>query len=327
MYEGLAGTLLAATVAVGLSLAAVLAVLIWKKDRTRKASYTRLVIQIISVCGIFYSFTQPLWLSVFFLVILVATFFTGRFFCGWICPFGFYMDRVTLVRQAVKVRYRVMPDRVNKALHWLRYVLAVVILASPLALGGLAVTSMTGTHLLFLMGPYRSLGLMLSPVEPLLVPWTGSVATLSFVTWSVSYPYARDIMFYINLPTVTSILVYFFIAITLVGAFFFRRFWCRFCPTGVSLAAANRFKALKWTPLLHINKTEEKCTKCGICKRVCPVQVTEIYEQKGGDISPSTCLNCTRCVEMCPYEGCLKMKLAGKTLFQSRNWLEPSKIE
>jgi uncharacterized Fe-S center protein len=79
--------------------------------------------------------------------------------------------------------------------------------------------------------------------------------------------------------------------------------------------------------LLHIDKTEEKCTKCGICKRVCPVQVTEVYELKGGDISPSTCLNCTRCVEMCPYEGCLKMKLAGKTLFQSRNWLEPSKIE
>jgi hypothetical protein len=34
-----------------------------------------------------------------------------------------------------------------------------------------------------------------------------------------------------------------------------------------------------------------------------------------------------RCVEMCPYEGCLKMKLAGKTVFKSRNWLEPSKIE
>jgi hypothetical protein len=31
-----------------------------------------------------------------------------------------------------------------------------------------------------------------------------------------------------------------------------------------------------------------------------------------------------RCIEMCPYEGCLKMNLAGKTIFKSRNWLEPS---
>jgi formate hydrogenlyase subunit 6/NADH:ubiquinone oxidoreductase subunit I len=93
------------------------------------------------------------------------------------------------------------------------------------------------------------------------------------------------------------------------------------------LAAANRFKAFKWAPLLHINKTEEKCTKCGICKRVCPVQVIDVYEQKGGEITTSVCLNCTRCIEMCPYEGCLKLTLAGKSLFKSRNWLEPSKTE
>jgi hypothetical protein len=33
-----------------------------------------------------------------------------------------------------------------------------------------------------------------------------------------------------------------------------------------------------------------------------------------------------RCVEMCPYEGCLKVNFANKTLVKSRNWLEPSKL-
>jgi len=327
MYEALAEIILAVIVGVGLALAGVLVVLIWKRDRTRKVSYLRFVVQTFAVVGIFFSFTQTLWLVVFLLVILLATIFVGRFFCGWVCPFGFYMDLVALVRKAFKMRYLTLPENVNKTLHRLRYIIAAIILVSPLFLGALTVNAQSQANLLFLSGADRSLGLMLSPLEPLIVPWTGSVATLSFVSWSVSYPYARDIMFYINIPLVTSILVYFFIAATLLSTFLFRRFWCRFCPTGISLAAANRFKAFKWAPLLHINKTEEKCTKCGICKRVCPVQVTDVYEQKGGEITTSVCLNCTRCIEMCPYEGCLKLTLAGKLLFKSRNWLEPSKTE
>jgi formate hydrogenlyase subunit 6/NADH:ubiquinone oxidoreductase subunit I len=72
----------------------------------------------------------------------------------------------------------------------------------------------------------------------------------------------------------------------------------------------------------RLEKVEEKCTKCGVCKRVCPTQVTEVYEKKGGDVTVSNCLLCMRCVEMCPYEDTLKVKVAGKTVFKSRNWLE-----
>ncbi len=327
MYEALLGTVFAGIAAIGLALAGILVILIWKKDRTRKVSYLRLFVQAFSLAAFFYSFTIALWLSVLLLAILAVTMFTGRFFCGWICPFGFYMDLVALLRKGLKVRYWTLPKRLNDALHRLRYVIAAVILLSPLFLGALSISDVSGTQVLYLRGPYRSLNIMLSPVEPLIVPWAGSIATFSFIDWSISYPYARDIMFYINMPFVTSILIYVFIGLTLAGTFMYRRFWCRFCPTGISIAAANKFKTFKWMPLLHINKTEEKCTKCGICKRVCPVQVTDVYDEKGGNIASSLCLNCMRCVEMCPYEGCLKMKLAGKTVFQSRNWLQPSEIE
>jgi hypothetical protein len=30
---------------------------------------------------------------------------------------------------------------------------------------------------------------------------------------------------------------------------------------------------------------------------------------------------CLRCVEMCPEKDCLKFKVAGKSVFKSRNWL------
>jgi formate hydrogenlyase subunit 6/NADH:ubiquinone oxidoreductase subunit I len=113
----------------------------------------------------------------------------------------------------------------------------------------------------------------------------------------------------------------------LVSSFAVRRFWCRFCPTGSSIGVVNRIRGLKWVPLLHLDKDEGKCTKCGICKRVCPVQVTEVYERKGGTIKTSMCMLCLRCVEMCPSEDALIVKLASETVFGSRNWLEPSKGE
>jgi len=327
MFEALAGTVLAGIVAIGLALAGVLVILIWKKDRTRKLSYLRLFIQIVSLVGVFYSFTLALWLSVFFLVIFGVTFFSGRFFCGWVCPFGFYMDLIALLRKKLGVRYLSLPDRLNRALNKLRYVIAIAILAAPLFVGALTITPTSQVQALYLSGPFRPIGIMLSPLEPIVVPFTGAIVNLGFIPWSVSYPYSRDIMVYINVPLVMEIIIYVFVGLTLAGTFLFRRLWCRFCPTGISIAAANRFKSFKWMPVLHINKVEEKCTKCGICKRVCPVQVTEVYEQKGGDIRTSVCLNCMRCVEMCPYEGCLKMNVAGRTIFKSRNWLEPSNNE
>jgi formate hydrogenlyase subunit 6/NADH:ubiquinone oxidoreductase subunit I len=48
-----------------------------------------------------------------------------------------------------------------------------------------------------------------------------------------------------------------------------------------------------------------------------------VFDQKGGDVTVSDCILCFRCVEMCPYEDTLKVKVAGKTVFRSRNWLEP----
>ena len=112
------------------------------------------------------------------------------------------------------------------------------------------------------------------------------------------------------------------LAIVTAAAFFYRRSWCRICPLGALIALFNRFPPFKWISAVRLDKAEEKCTKCGICKRVCPTQVKEVYEKKGGDVTTSNCLLCLRCVEMCPQDGCLKFKIAGKTVVKSRNWLD-----
>lgn len=306
--------LLKLTVFAGLALAGMLVIVIWKKDLKMKITYLRFFVQLIALISIYYLYTYSLWLLLMLGIILILPLFLGRFFCGWLCPFGFYGDIITAVRRTVKVRYRLLPDRLNTTLHQLRYVILLFFLFLPFVLG--PIESWQWFLGLFLAGPFRPMSILLGPLEPLIIPWeTG----LKLFNIDVSFPYVTDIIFWSGESYLVPVIV--FIGLTVFASFFVRRLWCRFCPTGSSLAIVNRFKGFRWAPLLHLDKDEEKCTKCGICKRVCPLQVEEVYEQKGGTIKTSMCMLCTRCVEMCPYKDCLKLKLGNKNVFKSRNWL------
>ena len=330
MIMQLIGEILKLTVLAGLTIAGILVILLWKKGLATKVTYLRFLIQAVAMVAVFYMFTYPVWQLIVLIVILVMPLVLGRFFCGWLCPFGLYMDAITLIRKAAKVRYRLLPDKLNKFLHNFRYVLLLFFLIVPFVLALLdppQSLELATLLALLLAGPFAPLRILIGPVIPLIVSWVGP---LEIGGVHFSYPYVQEVILYSNVvfsEVVVTVIASIFVVLTFIGSFFVRRVWCRFCPTGSSLAVVNRFKGFKWAPLLHLDKDEEKCTKCGICKRVCPVQVTEVYEQKGGKINTSMCMLCTRCVEMCPYEDCLKLKMGGKTVFKSRNWLEPSTIE
>jgi polyferredoxin len=308
----------------GLVFAGMLAIVIWIKNLTKKITYLRLFVQIISFIAITLTLTiLAQWAYLVFGVIILLTVFFGRFFCGWICPLGLYMDLITYIRKAFKIRYWNLSDKANRYLHKLRYIIVAGILTLPFYIGN-PLDPNNWTSFLLFENPYKPLiPFFLGPLEPLLLPWPGDI---EFYGWSLSFPYVRLITDFLP-ESIISISVLIFLLFVLITSFMVRRFWCRFCPTAVSIAAIDRFKKSKWMPMLHINKVEEKCTKCGICKRVCHVQVTDVYEEKGGELTTSICTLCLRCIEMCPYEDCLKLNMAGKTLFKSRNWLEPSTIE
>jgi len=320
------------TVLAGLTIAGILAVLIWKKGLATKVTYLRFVVQAVSFAAIFYIFSNPIPLLYVVGVIFIMPIFLGRFFCGWLCPFALYMDFITVIRKAFRIRHRTMPDKLNKFLHNFRYAIFLFFLALPLVLYLIdtpPTLDFTIALALLLAGPFKPLSVLLGPIITLIVPWVGplEIGGIYF-----SYPYVQEIIDYsaeigltaVNLGQILSIV---FVVLTVIGSVLLRRVWCRFCPTGSSIAVVNRLRGFKWAPVLHLDKDEEKCTKCGICKRVCPVQVTEVYEQKGGKIATSMCMLCFRCVEMCPYEDTLKVNIGRKTIFKSRNWLKPSESE
>jgi ferredoxin-type protein NapH len=327
MNWAIIGDLLRLTALGGLGVAGILAILIWKKNSATRVTYLRLIVQAVAFAAIFYVFSYSTIIPMLYELIFIfgLTIFLGRFYCGWLCPLGLIMDLEILARKAMKIRHRLLPDKLNIALHKSRYAILLVFLLLPIALYLLNPQQIMVSPLMaqLLAGYYRPYSVVLDPMIPFIVPWTGQLIVGPV---NLSFPYAQEITTYMG-ASIGSILAVAFVAVTLVGGFLVRRVWCRFCPTGSSFGVLNRFKGFKWVPLLHIDKDEEKCTKCGVCKRVCSAQVNEVYEQKGGKIQTSQCMLCTRCVEMCPYKDALKVKLGNKTLFKSRNWLEQPNTE
>lgn len=332
MLETTAEILRAAIVA-GLVSAGILAILIWVRNLTHKMSLLRLFIQVIATVTVFVLLLffplpwDPIFsgltyniayrLTLVFALIFGVTIVLGRFFCGWLCPFALYMDLLTRIRKALKIPYWNLPEKLNNYLDTLRYVILASFLAVALFFGHL--NADLWRYIIMFAGPFKSLIIVfLSPIEPL-IEQTGNV--LGFEMWGTSFHDLSGTINYFNGPELIQTTWIVFFVLT-AGAFMIRLFICRFCPIGATLSILNRFSAFKWIPLLHIDKVEEKCTKCGICKRVCPVQVTEVYEEKGGNVTAPKCIHCFRCVEMCPYEGCLKIQIAGKTIYKSKNWLK-----
>jgi ferredoxin-type protein NapH len=307
------GELLEVTVLAGLTIAGILTILGWKKGLATKVSYLRFFIQVISEIAIFMLISYSLWLGIVLAVLLTMTMFVGRVFCGWICPLGFYMDLATLLRTSFKKHYISLPEQLNVNLHRLRYVILFLLLILPVLSVGTAITQLWPFAIL-LLGPFNPPRILLAPMVPVITPWKALYGL------NINFPYVDQIIYYSS-PNFVLVTVLLFVSLMMISSFIIRRFSCRFCPTGSSIGIVNRLKGLKWIPLLHLSKDEGKCTKCGICKRVCPVQVTEVYEQKGGKITTSMCMLCLRCVEMCPSEDALKMNIASKTVFSSRNWL------
>jgi polyferredoxin len=320
------GDILRLTVLAGLGVAGIVAILIWKKNLATRVTFLRFVIQAVAFAALFYVFSYTFPFLYLLIFIFALTPFLGRFYCGWLCPLGLVMDLEILLRKALKKRHRILPDKLNIALHKSRYAILFFFLLLPIVLWLLQPPESINLALLMaqlLAGPFRPYTVLIDPTTPLVVPWTGELVINQV---NFSFPYVQNIIEFAG-QNIGQILAIAFVGATLVGGFFVRRVWCRFCPTGASLAVVNRFKGFKWAPLLHIDKDEEKCTKCGVCKRVCSVGVNEVYEQKSGKIQTSQCMLCARCVEMCPYEDTLQIKLGNKTVFKSRNWLEPPTIE
>ncbi|MDG6222353.1 MAG: 4Fe-4S binding protein [Candidatus Bathyarchaeota archaeon] len=274
--------------------------------------------------GVDYNSSGLVRLAVIFGIIILLSIIFGKAFCGWVCPFGLYMDLLTYLRKNFKIPHKDFSKDFNKKFHQLGYVILALIIVLSFMFGAEAIVGaqlIPGTEKGGFVYQYFSAPFcQVCPMKPFCVLLEASVGLIRF-EWIAQVTTGT----FFELGYFVTSLNLMVLGVVTVVSFYYRRAWCRLCPLGALIALFHRFPPFKWISVLRLEKLEEKCTKCGICKRVCPTQVTEVYEEKGGDVTTSNCILCLRCLEMCPEKDALKLKAAGKTVVKSRNWLDSEK--
>ncbi len=229
-----------------------------------------------------------------FIVVLILTFLVlyvamGRAWCGWLCPLGMIQDVMNWVRSRVGLRrYRLSPLQ-RQVLNVGRY---------GIFFSGILLSILIGIQIVTFYvdagDVYRPI-CQVCPAYPIFtIGQAGTGLTTSVGAQSIPW---------IALGA---------LSLFLFAALFVRRAFCRICPVAVLMMPFNGVSGIS------LHKDGKKCTRCSMCYRVCPVDVTEVWkEMEKTDITVHNCILCMRCVEVCPEDGCLTGRVMGFNTIES----------
>jgi len=229
------------------------------------------------------------------LVILLPTFFLGRFFCGWICPLGtlnhFFSSWKSERKRGLA---RIQSNRYQR---WqtLKYYLLIAVL----------VAALFGSEILGILDPIsltvRSLGLSILPG---INYGFNALFDALYRTQVGALRFTADALHFLLAGTVLSFKQPYFRQGFFLGLIFIvimvlnlriTRFWCRaLCPLGALLGLVSR-----WS-ILGLEKHPAHCEDCNRCLLDC---------QGGDDPIPGAhwrkaeCHLCFNCVDDCPESG------------------------
>ncbi|MCP4747255.1 MAG: 4Fe-4S binding protein [Desulfobacteraceae bacterium] len=161
--------------------------------------------------------------------IVLLTMIAGRFFCGWICPLGAFIDFFEWITQGFKSKQHQVIWM--KQFHVIKYGVLIFVLAAA----GFS------SQFIYFFDPIvimtRFMGMILIPLKK------GMLGQSPFVV-----QHAFDFIFFV-----------FFI---LLLSFLARRFWCRtLCPLGALLGLLGSFSRFGFS--------QDACKRCPACQKKC----------------------------------------------------------
>ncbi|MFH1063429.1 MAG: 4Fe-4S binding protein [Candidatus Omnitrophota bacterium] len=219
----------------------------------------------------------------FSLILLLFSLLVGRYFCGWVCPLGGFLDFSNWLNK----RKQLTADQTNKKTRQFKYFILLLII-------GFAFLKIQITWLfdpIVIFGRFVSLNLI--PAATLVI----DKGFISLIKAANLYPPLLDL--YRGLQeSILGVKISFFshswitfLYLLLIGgtAFFVSRLWCRtFCPLGALYALAAKYSPLQ--------RRVTKCISCGKCKNNCRMAaINPDFSYK-----KSECVLCMDCIYDCP---------------------------
>jgi len=227
-------------------------------------------------------------------LISVATFFAMFFFlnkafCGWVCPMGTVQEILYRIgRRMGRPLNRLNQDNVGmvRPVKWL--LLLLLVLGLPLLAGMGTVSNEFGDPYCQVCPSRIATTLLTADTEQIALR-TSSGATFFFGALG-------NALF----------------GFVIIAALAVRLPFCRICPLLSWNALFQRI-----SPMQLVKKQHDKCAKCGVCEKACPMDIHEIGQEYGRKAFHEDCTLCGRCVEYCPDDDVIQIKFFGIPLFKS----------
>ena len=254
------------------------------------------------------------------------TLFLGRFFCGWVCPFGTLHQVIGWLGRRTRSRsHRILLNRYHPAQQFKYYLLFALLGCAGAGLVGTlfaksklhpvaALFSLVAFAVVVLLLAARlgagkrrhwtfwlavggillaALGVFMRPESLVSVLHTGLLDPIPLVYRSFNLviialfgPHAAG-RFYVGAWSIALVF-----AIALAANIWVPRFYCRFlCPLGALFGVLVR-----WTPW-RLGKRSADCCGCNRCEDDCEGACDPL-----GKIRWSECLLCMNCLETCPQD-------------------------
>lgn len=214
----------------------------------------------------------------------------NKAFCGWVCPLGSFQEWLYSLGRRLRLVGRGVPKGWLGSLRSIKwFLLLIFVFILPLA-GGLGWLPGATTEAWCRVCPSRLLTTLLTNnAEQIALP-VGDFGDIIF-------GFAGNLLF----------------GFVVTAAFVVRQPFCRICPM---LALNAIFKRM--APLRLSKKSHLRCGKCQSCYAACPMEIPEIASPKSQEVFHDDCTMCGRCIEFCPQEQVLHLKLGPMTLYHSR---------
>lgn len=227
------------------------------------------------------------FLGVFLLVVLLS----NKAWCGWMCPFGAFQDAISFIRKKFRIKETQFSEAARNKLNLIKYLcLFLFLIIHIILLYDIGLANKVGGP------PFCSI----CPVKLFLPLFEGNIHN-----FSVDFTFGIHRFW-------TSIATTFIGGIILVGLIFKERCFCYVCPIGACMDLTKKISLLK------LKKNTSTCSGCGNCWRACPMDIKEVYLEKGrADVNKENCIFCLKCIEACPKDKTLSAALMRKNIFVS----------